>query len=255
MPKLKIFAFSRYRFDTREKALALIEWLAEGPFAPELFDAAEPVRRKLARSEWPQAADMLSGAPAHRGGTLFLQSKKPRATFVFAWFPAGTAEWYAEIDGALLARAGGRDKIVEFLAGLFGAFPVVFAGVSAEEDWNARHWVTEEDEDGGETTTKHGLDLRGCLPGVYWMTVFGTELVEHFGAARLRATSAAQAMDLGAGGMALVLETDPVAAKQRALTAEEDRLREAIGDEYFFDLTRRDRRCTPVPGVSDSPPA
>jgi hypothetical protein len=250
---LKLYALSRYEFDTPEKAHALLELLAEAPVPPQTFGSSEPAREKLVRDSWPEAARMLCSTPQRSGGTIFFQSKKPRSTIMIQWSSGSVSEWYWELDDAVLARAGGAAAVADFMGRLFREFPAVFAGVSPEEEWHAKHWLVEKLEY-GRMEQRVGFDLQGCLPGVYWMTVFGKELVEHFGAARLRATPVAQAMDLGAGGMALVLETGPAAAKQRALAAEEDRLREAIGDEYFFDITRRDRRCTPVPGLSDAPP-
>lgn len=247
---LKMFAFSRHRFDTTAKATALLDLLESSPYPPAAFNTAEPIRQKLTKETRSKAADLLSGAPQHRAGTLFLSSSRPRATWMFRWVTGATNRWYAEIATHEVSRPGGREEVVQFLLALFREFPVVFAGVAADSEWDAKHWITKEDENGDSETSKLGLELGPCLPGVYWMTVFGDQLTSHFGRKKLLASDSG-AVDLGKPGVAIVSSADPV-KDQPKLHADEQRILESLGKTYFFDIAAPSRPCAGIPGVTNS---
>jgi hypothetical protein len=249
---LNLFAFSRYCFDHEKKVLALLNRLASGPFPPTHFDVAEPVRRKLDPARRSQAARILSGVPEHTGGSLFLKSKHPPSTFIYRWAPGIIAEWYGEMDDGVIAHKGGRKELIHFITSLFCEFPCVFAGVAPAEDWKAKHWIVEEDGN-GKLIKKTGLDLERSIPGVYWMSIFGAELVAHFGRGTLSSVPDCEVIDLGDAGVALVLTIDPDRERQTQRAAREERIIRALGLEYFFDISKPNRLCTRIAGVTEPP--
>jgi hypothetical protein len=50
-----------------------------------------------------------------------------------------------------------------------------------------------------------------CLPGIYWLTFFGPELVSFFGRDRLLALGVHQVLDCGASGIGILLQSSPIA--------------------------------------------
>lgn len=245
---LKLFAFSKFRFDKDKKALALLKALDRGPFPPTHFDRAEPVRRKLDDAGRNQAALLLSGAPEHDGGSIFLSSKKPHSIFVFRWMPEVVSDWYAEFKDDILSQKEEQDSLVSFLTTLFRNFPVIFGGVAAEEDWNAKHWIVETHED-GEDSIKVGLDLERCIPGIYWMTVFGAELVSHFGRDVILSAPDCETIDLGEAGVVLLLKVSPTEGNQDQRARQEQAIVNVLGAKYFFDIAKPDRPCASIPAI------
>lgn len=248
---LKLFVWSRHPFDCETKALALLDRLAAGPLAPTTFGAFQPVRSKLTAAGRLTAAAMLSGAPGHRSGSLFLSAKKPPSTLLFEWAGGSINQWYGEFDDQLLDTPAARDALVGFLADCFREFPIVFAGVAHEDDWQSKHWIIEKFDDGGETHIKVGLGVEGCLPGIYWLTAFGPELTAHFGRDALLALPSREAIDLGDRGVAIVLDADPRDADRTTMGEREAAVVRALGQNYIFDIADTARACTPIAGATD----
>lgn len=248
---LKLFSFSSHPFDTPGEAEALVDALMGGLFAATRFGSAEPVRRSLKGDGRTAAIALLKGAKGASSGSVYLSGSKPPMTFSIEWRRGQSCLWYAEFDAKLADDASHCTTLSDALASFFGRFPAQFAAVAPSADWDARHWLIEEFDDGGESRTKVGLDLQGHLPGVFWWTLFGREASEFFGRETLLAAPVAQALDLGASsGVALRAEVCPQRVAGGRLSAAEAAVREMLGDEYFFDIRDPDRCCTAIPGVS-----
>jgi hypothetical protein len=241
---LKLFAFSKYRFDKEEKISALLRHLSGGPFPPSTFGRSEPITQKLTPNNRSQLDDILLGTKNFEGGSLFLSSKNLKSTSVFQWAPNTVSDWYSEFSTEVLARQS--KTLVEYLRGLFSEFPVVFAGIALDSDWDKKHWIVEEDEDGGELVTKVGLNLEYGLPGIYWITVFGSELLEHFDREVLTALPCYQVVNLGDSGIMLVLSDSPDKISQ----SHEEEIIRTLGKEYFFDISNPDSACKKIIGLN-----
>src|SRR5215203_3191457 len=181
---LKITLFTKHRFETKKKAREFFAFLNKSIFTPSRFGDYETAREKFDAKDLEFPVELLSGAPEYRSGEIFLKSEKPKSLMWIRWSVSGISEWYFEIDDKYFKKPEQVPAFIEFLAKLCETFPVVFGGAAPEEDWEAKHWLTEEDEE-GETSQKLGLSLESCLPGIYWITIFGEELIKHFGKKKL----------------------------------------------------------------------
>lgn len=198
-----------------------------------------------------EAIAQLKGADSTSSGSVFLAGSKPSMTFTIDWRRGRSCQWYAELDAKLAGKSAHCAALSDAVAAFFARFPAQFAAVAPSADWDARHWLVEEFEDGGESRTKVGLDLNGHLPGIFWWTLFGRDACAFFGRETLLAAPAAQALDLGAvGGVALRSDLCPQRIAGGRHSAAEASLREFLGRDYFFDIRNPRRRCTGLPGVS-----
>lgn len=252
---LKLFAFSTHSFNAPGEALALIDALTAGLFAATHFGRAEPVRQPLAGTGRSEAIALLKGQHGAKSGSIFLAGSKPKMMFSVDWREGQTCMWYAEFDAKLADKPVNCAAFSDALAAIFSRFPAQFAAAAPSGDWDARHWLVEEFDDGGESSTKVGLDLEGHLPGIFWWTLFGREACEFFGRERLMSAPVAQASDLGAnGGVALLADRCPQGLEGGRLSAAETAVRQFLGSAYFFDRQHRRRKGLVIPGLTQAAP-
>jgi hypothetical protein len=242
---MDIVLFTTHRFDTDRKAEQFLQLLVDegGPFAPSRFDRAEPVKRAFDRAHSKEAARLLSGSPSHKSGELFLKGAAHKALMWLRWSQTAPIQtWRLYLDDAYFTRGAGSDQLGSIIDKFPG--PLVFAAAATRDDWRRKHYrITEED--GGTTEEKLGMDLRNCLPGVYWMTVFGPDLVELFGTDNLLALPVEQARARKGGAVQLILTADPVRhAEERQ--RREQQVVDALGPAHFFDLQKPEKRCPKV---------
>jgi len=250
---LKLFAFSTHAFDAPAEAEALIDALMGGLFAATRFGRNEPVRRSLAGAGRAEAIALLKGADGAKSGSVFLAGSKPAMTFTVDWRQGQTCIWYAEFDAKLAEKPSDCANLSAALAALFSRFPAQFAAVAPSADWDARHWIVEKFADGGESTTKVGLDLDGHFPGIFWWTLFGNEACAFFGREKLLSAPVAQTDNLGAtGGVVLRADVCPQRIATGAPSPAESALREMLGQEYFFDINEPQCKGCGVPGVTQA---
>ena len=252
---LKMFAFSTHPFDASGEAEALVDSLMGGLFSATRFGRAEPVRQPLKGEGRAEAIALLRGPEGAQSGSVFLAGSKPAMTFTIDWRRGQSSVWYAEIDNKTAEGPAQCATLGAAFSALFSRFPAQFAAVAPSADWDARHWLLEEFEDGGEARTKAGLDLNGHLPGIFWWTLFGRQACEFFGRETLMSAPVAQAEDLGAaGGIALRADVCPQGLAGGRLSAAEAAVRQFLGSDYFFDIQYPRRKGLVIPGLTQAGP-
>lgn len=232
---------TRHKFDSREKAAELLGFFDEsgGPFKPARFGQTERVKGVYDAAKPDEAIDMLA-----RGG-IMLKAKKYR---FLAWFRSQSGEfstWHMWLSEKFFERAARVDEFVAFIAKLCERFPILFGGACPQEDWDAKHMLQE-----GYTTSRLGDALGKCVPGVYWMTVFGPPLVEHFGREKIEGLPAQRVLDLGPGGLGIVLRESPYEPERPERLKQDAGIARLLGEDYFFDVTRPEKECKPIPSVT-----
>jgi hypothetical protein len=82
------------------------------------------------------------------------------------------------------------------------------------------------------------------------MTIFGERAVAHFGRRKLERLPVHRAIDLGDGGLALVLREHPFKPARPSRLRHDVHIAELLGREYFFDVKHPEKECRAVPGVT-----
>ena len=84
-------------------------------------------------------------------------------------------------------------------------------------------------------------------PGLYWLTIFGAELVRAFSQTKLDALSDVEVLHLQAGQMALKLKEPVTPENMEQRLRQERQLADALGSKYFFDRHQPNLELEPVP--------
>lgn len=245
---LTISLWTLQTFATQPRALALLDFFvsSDGPLHADRFDLYEPVRKKLNQSSLDEAAELLTGNG--KSGWIFLKNSRTGFLASLRWSTVRATEWFMQLDEKQFASSEKVNELITSLSMLVEAFPVVFGGAALDEEWKAKNWLIEESEH-RTRAVRIGVDLERCLPGIYWITIFGDDLVEFFTHDKLSKVRCTRVVDLGHAGLIFQL------GEKLGENAFDDRLTQdkaiidLLGSEYFFDISQMDRACVPIPGV------
>ena len=249
----KVTLYTWHKFDSREKAAELFDFFKEagGTFKPSRFGASEPVKRVYDPAKPAAPIKLLSGAPDFGGGGVMLKGSKFKFLVWITWeaAPEAVSTWHMWLSEKFFERAERLEEFVGFITKLCGRFPILFGGACPEVDWDAKHWVNIK---GTGSLVKAGAALDKCLPGVYWLTIFGPQLVEHFGREKIESLSVRRVLDFGsgAGGLGIVLRDSPFEPAKSERLRQDAEVAQQLGEEYFFDAADPEKECRPIPSVT-----
>lgn len=234
---------------TREFASALLgSWADEidPRLRPEFFALGEPIRRSLEKEGVGAAVDLWVG---RKMPVMLRRRTKPKLEASIDWrpikgkdprpFPWGCTVW--------LSPSAGDDLALNLFRFLVGHFEPAFGSISTEEDSRSKHWITFEDRT-GRSEQYMGLDVgrfvsiitdygSEVLPGVYWVTYFGSGAKRIVGERNLGRLEADRVERLGDGYVVRAYPSVNVAGTEAAHQAER-KIMEQLGEEHFFDKSR-----------------
>ena len=199
---------------------------------PQFFDVGEPVRRSF-EGEGVEAAirTWVDG-----GMPLMLRRKDaPRFTVDINWrghrgidqrlFPWSCTVWLA---------SGAGDKLaVQLLRFLIDHFEPAYGHCSTYDEHRSKHFVVYKD--GAAQAEQYvGLDVGETLPGVYWVTYFGSWAIDKIGRTPFEDLAAHKVERIGEGYLVSAYSSAKEAGSARAREAE-DRIIQHLGRKLFFD--------------------
>lgn len=240
---------TRHQLNTDSEVAALMDLLCapDSPVLPAFFGAVEPVNKVLDGDSWAEATALLAGGSKRNAGNIMLRTADTGCLSWIRWHSSRATTWQFFIDQSLLRTENGLGELKGFFAKLCERFPAIAGGGAPYEDWQAKHWRKVVSPGGAEGIQKIGFDFRGGLTGVYWLTVLGQEAVMHFGKEKLLALPVHECIDLGAGGVMLVLRPAPFAPALAARLAQDREIAGILGRDYFFDIAEAEREVKMMP--------
>lgn len=257
MSMFSMTLFLDYCFDTPDKANSFFQFLneSEEPFAPVRYDKAEPIRKVFDAQLMGEPTRLLVGEPHHQGGGILFKGAKYKSLATIGWSVEYGSDitWY--LDQQFFAKKGKSNELVHFIANLSDRYPLIFGYGAATEDWEATHRKVIESPDGTISDIKVQTDLEHCLPGIYWMTLFGPALTSHFGRDTLLSLPVSHTLELGNNGVGIFLDkTTPFAMSQPDRLAQGAAIAARLGRQYFFDSDDVGKVCEAIPGVTPGGP-
>ena len=214
------------------------------PIVPPLrYGRVQPLRHPLSHdghavaSEFDKDRHLLVGAQAKRfHGSLL------RHVEGLNWlqFSVAASLWRAEW--------------VDWLLRLTADTPVLFASICSAAENEAKHATRRALPGAGSARGWIGATYRDFyrfLPGIYWITLLGSEAASGLDLDAARACPAVEITELVQGQVMLRFSSDPFAETDLPgrLIAEQ-RVATALGDTYFFDRDRTGRKLSQVPAIS-----
>jgi hypothetical protein len=252
---LQFWAFTRAKFPSAASAVPLVSAFVEAgdPFVPTHFGGFEPLRTPFDPADTLSPAQMLSDRPRD----LFLKRSRPSMEASFTWMNDRERPWIWTLrvaSGWMKPSTCGPERFVQFLLQMCTRFPPVFAFCATNGDLARKHTLRS-------TKTGDDLGTRGMLlnpgdglPGAYWWTFFGPELVSFFGHERLLNLRAQQKFDCGKSGIGILLQESPLDGDIEHRQDIESSVVTALGAQYFFDIASAAKSPpqsrTPIPGAT-----
>jgi hypothetical protein len=245
--------YTKHQFNSPEKAGEFFKFLNDfgGTFAPAYYDRQEPVKKPYTSDDLSEPIRLLSGQPKHNSGGLLLKGSKHEFLAVVKWSRSEVVSWQFYLSDKYFDNAKRRDEFTHFVTQLCQAFPILYGGGAAKEDWDAKHWLKVQRPGGGYSRRKMGLEIEECLPGVYWLTLFGKPLVKHFGRKKLESLPAHQVLDFGDNGLGLMLSESPSDPGLSERLQRDQEIISKLGSQYFFDMHNPQAGCEAIPGVTE----
>lgn len=203
----------------------LTAWSSESSFRPELFATGEPVRRDLAREGIGAALSLWTT----RMIPLMLRRKSnPRFTASLAlgqcsvWMPRNTED----------------DAVVSLFRFIIPLFEATFGCATTWDSFCAKHQVRFEDRLGVNEMLVGLQNPQEMIPGIYWITYFGCDLVSAVGPA-LRTAPSYKAEDVSGGVLVTAYRASSSIGSAEALEKEKAIARH-LGASTVFDVATVD---------------
>jgi hypothetical protein len=171
---------------------------------------------------------------------------------MFARQPHGLSTWHFWVDTQAV-KTGPTDQWIQWVFRLCSDLPILFGTGCDEAEFDAKHSFLRELPEGRRVSGFVGVsvpDFYRFLPGIYWLTIFGKELVVSIGRDTLSKLTSAVAIPIQPSQMALILRGDaqPRDMSERLTTTR--RIAEALGANHFFDKDRSPADLTQYPNLS-----
>jgi hypothetical protein len=153
-----------------------------------------------------------------------------------------------------IARKHWQTSWIAWFVKLCTTSPILYSRACSFAEASAKHDIVQVIPE-GRIRSQTGAsipELYEYLPGVYWFTVFGRELTEYLDFGAVRSFTDLRILDLGAGQLALQLDSDPFTGGtelEERLTRE-TQIAATLGDDYFFDRDRTARALKQVPAFA-----
>jgi hypothetical protein len=152
------------------------------------------------------------------------------------------------LTASALDNARRRAAWLAWMFRLIEACPVLFGHGETRSEHDAKHLI-----DTGDSESWVGAsyaELHRFLPGIYWLTVFGSALSTALPVDKLAGLAELTVHRLPPDQVVLVLNEPPKPADLAARLAVERKIAAVLGDDLFYDRARPDRELRSVPAFT-----
>ncbi len=238
----RVSVYTPHDISLPQTAQLLWRLLSDPLIDPQRFDSVERAKINYTSEGYGRASEIFA-----TDGMLFVRGSKDSFTAMFMHQHGGWGMWNFWWDVKAM-RQQKRDRWLKWLFELCRELPPFYGFGCSVDEYDAKHTVVE-DVPGGSVTRTVGASAREFyefLPGLYWMTIFGTHLVDHFGEG-LESLAHVNSVKLNSYQVAVVLDGPVVPQDMDERLRVESQLIDSLGTSYFFDPLRPDVNHEPVP--------
>jgi len=222
-------------------AQAMWQTLDNPLIQPQRFDSVERARQVYDGND-PEAACKIYS----REGMLFVRGAKESFTAMFMRTNDPLSLWTFWWDVKAMSDKK-RDPWLTWIYGLCRALPPYFGSGCSTEEHDAKHLVVK-----GSATGAVGVSIaefRKFLPGLYWLTLFGPEVCEHFGSV-LESLPHTSFVRPATEQLALLLDGPVLPQNMEERLRTEAELSDLLRANYFFDRNRKGIKFAQVPELA-----
>lgn len=217
--------------------------------APLRFDTIEDAQIPFTSQSYDEAANMYEDE-----GVLFVKGRRASFLGSFSRQSEKLATWNFFIDLKVIGVKN-EGRWLQWFFSLCNLLPALYGFGCSIAEYDAKHRIVTSLPGGGRVTEWAGVataEFGQYLSGIYWLTIFGPELVRAFGKDRLMALPDVTAFSLDSEQIALRLNEPAQPMDMARRLAAERNLAEQIGGQYFFDSSQPDRRLKSIPQLVEA---
>jgi len=227
---------------------ALWELLSDPFLDVQKYDSVERARIPFDEHAFAKASELYKDS-----GTLFVRGGRDKFLASFSRESGGWSIWgfWLTIGSPVDARV---EPWIEWLFKLCGKLPVLFGFACSEFEYDAKHTRVRQ-VPGGTATGAVGISIREFqlyLPGVYWLTILGREVVSGLNAEEAMSLSSVEAIQLDGNQLAIRLKEPVLPESIDGRLEMERRLADQLGAQFFFDRSRSDIKFQAIPELTQA---
>lgn len=213
--------------------------------SPLRYDSVERAKIPFSRDAIDSATELYQNYRL-----LFVRGGKDNFLAVFSEETPSLSKWTFWLD--VRSMRGEKAKYwLEWLFHLCGELPILYGFACSTEEYDAKHTTVEILPDAlGYATSTVGVstaEFYQYLPGLYWLSIFGPELVQEFGKSRLLMLPGVKSFAIGSMQVAIWFDEPVLPEKKELRLKAESHIADLIGPQFFFDRNRTDLKFEPVP--------
>lgn len=197
------------------------------------FDYKEPLKKHLTIDSFDEVSDMFNNY-----SNLILKGKD-KSSISVKQYREGVVLWmgYADINEDTLNED--LNDVITLLECLAENNQMLFGKICTVDEHDAKHKVTTEHSYGWEGTSIN--DFLEYLPGIYWYTIFGKELVWAIGEKKMLNISNVVYTNPGDGCIGFYLNETINADNYDKRIETENAIVQEIGRDFFFNKNEKIR--------------
>ena len=229
-----------------------------GRLCPDRCNAYEPIRLKFDRNDISAPIEWVSQV----GSAVLLKKNRPfpyvaqieNQRHMLLWEGTGKKQklmprrpdqvFLTKIDfwiDTKVLKVTSPEYLRQFFIDLFLVAEGDYGFMTLEADnKNKNYLITRERL--GQRMRYVGRDLEKCLPGVYWINIFGREYVDWFGRERLASVPCFRREELKDGSV-LVQSAEDMHYFETEEAINAEKIIDHLGRDAFFDIKQPERAC------------
>lgn len=230
---LKFFSVSSWKDEDIKSLLLLLD--GQTMFRPEKWGPYEPLKFEFSQHEivnilarWKSeiGSGFLLGKREHGFSITInknLQFKKPNWISIF-------------LDEDFFINEQHTKAFLDFAIQLFEWGNMIYGYACHRDDFERKNKLSVPTRIEGKLIATGGMDIKRCLPGIYWANFFGGEYVEWFGTHKFKDLPAHTFQELPNQGQLVLVAGSPLDYMQKIVIERELSIRRILGNNAFFDI-------------------
>lgn len=256
--KISIDLWTRAAITTPQVASRFLEWFAvrSPSWFPLTWDNLGDVVKIKSAADWRDALRFWERTAMERAPVLFGRDGSPALRLLLCFKCKPTVEEHylsADVKLSSLDMCASLSVVLDLARGWMDAFRADYARICTEDEHRNKNTIEQYVNPDGtiDSLMVFQQDITTGLPGVYWGTYFGKAYVEWFGGAERFEHAPWPGIERCGSGFLLMRSQSPLTWRDE--TTLDTRLRDWLGEDAFFDISRPDRALrAPTLEIPDS---
>ncbi|NEQ98561.1 MAG: hypothetical protein F6K30_17875, partial [Cyanothece sp. SIO2G6] len=176
--KFRLLVYTTQQLSEPRVISKLWDLLSDSTVKAKRYDSQERAKLEFDISKAEHASQIYEN-----DGLLFVKGEKDGFLGQFSQYRKGLSIWNIWLNlGAMQGRK--QHKWLNWMCRLFNDLPALYCGGASLIEFNEKHAVVKEIPGGGRVSGTIGIstaEFYQYLPGLYWLNIFGSDLVNFFG--------------------------------------------------------------------------